>query len=51
MSEMNVVFGVICFLLGASVGLWGYRYMLKRDPETLERWAQEAKALGKKYNP
>lgn len=27
-------------------GMAAYRYSLKRDPEKLERWAQEAKRAG-----
>jgi hypothetical protein len=35
-------------LAGVAVGAMGYRYLLKRDPETLERWAQEFKAQGRR---
>lgn len=34
------------FMLGALTGCWFYRWMLKRDPAKLERWAAEAKKLG-----
>lgn len=33
---------------GLIVGAMGYRYMLKRDPEKLEAWAQAAKRAGEK---
>jgi hypothetical protein len=36
----------LIFLLGALTGCWFYRWMLKRDPAKLERWAAEAKKLG-----
>jgi uncharacterized membrane protein YdjX (TVP38/TMEM64 family) len=29
-----------------GLGMAAYRFMLKRDPERLERWAQEAKRAG-----
>lgn len=38
----------IAFVLGIGAGAAGYRYMLKKDPATLEKWAAEAKALGDK---
>jgi len=37
----TLLFGVVMF----GVGMWGYRYWLKRDPESLERWASELKRL------
>lgn len=36
---------VIGLVVGAAVGAWGYRYMLKRDPEAVERLADEADKL------
>jgi hypothetical protein len=35
----------VLFLSGAAVGAWFYRYMLKRNPVKLERWAAEANAV------
>lgn len=37
---------LIPLAIGIALGAAGYRYMLKRDPATLERWAAEAKKLG-----
>jgi len=37
---------VIGLVIGAGVGAWGYRYLLKRDPEALERLAAQARAMG-----
>ena len=33
------------FVIGAAWGAWVYRYLLKRDPETLEEWARKARSL------
>lgn len=44
---MDLFFTVGAFAVGAAFGAMGYRYMLKRDPETLERWAREWKAKTK----
>jgi hypothetical protein len=37
----NGLVAVVCL----AVGAWGYRYMLKKDPERLERWATEIREL------
>jgi hypothetical protein len=36
---------VLAFLAGVAIGVVGYRYMLKRDPEALEHWASEIRRL------
>lgn len=42
-------FTSVLFLAGgAAAGAMGYRWMLKRDPEKLEAWAQAAKRAGEK---
>lgn len=33
--------------IGITVGVMCYRYLLKRNPEKLERWAAQAKSAGK----
>lgn len=37
------LFGVLVGSL--TLGPWGYRYYLKKDPEKLEAWARQIKAL------
>lgn len=37
---------VIGLVIGAGVGAWGYRYILKRSPEAIERLAAQARELG-----
>lgn len=32
---------LIGFVIGAAVGAWGYRYLLKRDPARLEALADK----------
>ena len=39
---------LVSLIVGTGLGAAGYRYMLKKDPVTLEKWAAEAKAAGKK---
>lgn len=40
------LFGPLLLLTtGFLIGCWFYRWMLKRNPAKLERWAAEAKAL------
>jgi hypothetical protein len=43
---------LISFGLGVAAGIvtgcMCYRYLLKRDPDKLERWAAVAKSTGKK---
>ena len=36
-------------IVGAALGAAAYRFMLKRSPETLEKWAAEIKAKGDEY--
>lgn len=38
----------VSFAIGAIFGISAYRYMLKRDPATLEKWLKEGKAVGDK---
>lgn len=33
----------IGLVVGIGLGAMGYRYLLKRDPEKLEEWAQQIK--------
>lgn len=48
MPEATLMPFVVGFLLGAVLGTMGYRFMLKRNPELLEKWAKEIKeASGK----
>lgn len=42
---IELIVDAAIFLFGAAVGAWGYRYLLKRDPETLEEWARKARSL------
>ena len=35
-----MMFYVLVFVVGVSLGAAGYRYYLKRDPEKLEAWAK-----------
>lgn len=42
---IELIIDAAFFLVGAACGAWGYRYMLKRDPETLEEWARKARDL------
>ena len=37
----------IGFVAGAITGVMGYRWMIKRDSATLEKWAAQAKSAGK----
>lgn len=37
---------IIAVVIGAGVGAWGYRYILKRSPEAIERLAAQARELG-----
>lgn len=37
------------FVAGAAVGAWGYRYLLKRSPEAVERLAAQARALRDRF--
>lgn len=40
---------IIGLVIGAGVGAWGYRYMLKRDPDAIERLAAQARQLGDRF--
>jgi len=40
---------LIGFVIGAAVGAWGYRYILKRSPEAIERLAAQARELGNRF--
>jgi hypothetical protein len=41
---------ILLCVASAALGAAGYRYMLKKDPVTLEKWAAEAKEAGKKLS-
>lgn len=47
---MELILMLVLFAVGAGCGAAAYRALLKKDPETLERWAKEAKALGDRFN-
>lgn len=47
---MELILMLVMFAIGAGCGAAGYRYMVKKDPATLEKWAAEAKALGDRFN-
>ena len=34
---------IIALVVGVALGAWGYRYMLKRDPDAIERLAAQAR--------
>lgn len=36
---------IVTHLVAAAVGAWAYRYVLKRDPDTLEALARKARSL------
>jgi hypothetical protein len=38
-------FALLMLILGVAAGMWGYRYWMRRDPESLERVAAELKRL------
>lgn len=44
---MDLIAIGIGFAAGAVTGVMCYRYLLKRDPDKLERWAAQAKSAGK----
>lgn len=37
---------IIALVVGVALGAWGYRYMLKRNPDAIERLAAQARRLG-----
>lgn len=41
---------LLAFVVGAALGAAGYRYMVKNDPVTLEKWAAEIKARADSWN-
>ena len=45
---MEIIFLVIGLAVGVPLGFAGSHYMVKRDPEKLQRWTQEAKRLGQR---
>lgn len=42
---MELIQFVAGLVIGAGAGAWGYRYLLKRNPEMIERLAAQARAL------
>lgn len=40
---------IIALVVGVALGAWGYRYMLKRDPDAIERLAAQARELGDRF--
>ncbi|MCZ2099115.1 MAG: YhcB family protein [Anaerolineae bacterium] len=40
---------IIALVVGVALGAWGYRYMLKRDPDAIERLAAQARQLGDRF--
>lgn len=45
LTQSGLLGPAFLFFSGAGSGCWFYRWMLKRDPAKLERWAAEANAL------
>ena len=45
-----ITLSIVVIILGAlaciGLGAAGYRYMLRRNPDKLEQWAQQIKAAG-----
>lgn len=41
---------VIGLLLGAAVGAWGYRYSLKKRPDTVAKLAEQIRAAGDRFS-
>lgn len=39
---------IVTHLVAAGIGAWAYRYMLRRDPEALERLAQQIRDAGRR---
>ena len=39
----------LALVVGVAIGAWGYRYMLKRDPDAIERLAAQARQLGDRF--
>lgn len=37
---------IIALVVGVALGAWGYRRLLKRSPEAVERLAAQARRLG-----
>lgn len=46
MWTLEFFLGAASSLISFGFGAWFYRWMLRRDPTKLERWAQELKKLG-----
>lgn len=47
--EIIIIF-IAGLCVGAAGGAWGYRYLLKRRPEAIERLAAQARELGRKIS-
>lgn len=45
-ASMEILLLALAAVVIFFAGMAAYRYALKRDPEKLERWAQEAKRAG-----
>jgi len=48
MWTLELLFTIATHAVAVGVGAWGYRWMLRRDPAKLERWAAELGAAGDK---
>lgn len=46
---MEPISFLIGLVVGVALGAWGYRYMLKRDPDAIERLAAQARQLGDRF--
>jgi len=46
---MELIQFVAGLVIGAGAGAWGYRYILKRSPEAIERLAAQARELGNRF--
>lgn len=48
MWTLEFFLGAVSAVISFGFGAWFYRWMLRRDPAKLERWAQELNNLASK---
>lgn len=46
---MELISHAGAFVIGVAVGVWSYRYLLRRSPEAVERLAAQARALRDRF--
>lgn len=46
---MDIILFLAGLLIGVGSGAWGYRYLLRRNPEAIERLAAQVRELGRKF--